>query len=205
MECGGPCSGVPTQSVYLRSNWLWSRCVWACVKSKCVFVWWGMIMLPEGTFVSVLWMDVIISVDDSALALPPLQIARAVCCVLRGRSWGPPGGHGLWVLWSLWCMVGPGVQVAWCWFLLLHELCSAVLWCSALGLGSWLSTDWLSLICLFCLAGVIGFSISLCCLRPAAWVGLRCPGITHQYSKFDIHTLHGRTHTVSIATDLHQT
>lgn len=168
VECGGPCSGVPTQSVYLRSIWLWSRCVWVCARRHVwkvsVFVWWGMIMLREGTFVSVLWMGVIISVDDLALALPPLQIARAVCSVLWSRSWGPPGGHGLWVLWSLWCMVGPGVQVPWCWFLLLRELCSAVLWCSALGLELWLSTDWLALICLFCLAGVIGFSFSVCCL-----------------------------------------
>lgn len=34
-------------------------------------------------------MGVIIHVDNSALALPPLQIVRVVCCVLQGRSWGP--------------------------------------------------------------------------------------------------------------------
>lgn len=43
-------------------------------------------------------MGVIISVDDSALALPPLKIVRVVCCVLQGRSWGPWSADTLVIL-----------------------------------------------------------------------------------------------------------
>lgn len=52
-------------------------------------------------------------------------------------------------------------------------------------MGLWLSTDWP--LCLFWLAKVIGFSIFLCSLWPYAWfstVGLCCPGLTHQYTKW---------------------
>lgn len=37
--------------------------------------------------------------------LPPLKIARAACCVLWVMS---PGGRGLRMHWTFWCVMGPG-------------------------------------------------------------------------------------------------
>lgn len=68
---------------------------------------------------------------------------------------------------------------------------SVVLCCSVMGLGSWLSMEWLNFWSVMYYMGVITFSVYLCPLWSTACigvVGLQCPSLGNQYTKWQTNT-----------------
>lgn len=160
-------------------------------------VCWGVMVLWGHVWVSCEQVWLWLRTSRFSSIATPLKLCGQVLSVV-----GSPGGPGPWMLW--W----GGVQGLTCGASHPDERClgspaSRWWWCSAplggpllfyLGMGVWLSRDWMAL-----MAFVPGRGHWVLCpvLRVAPCLRLQCPSLTNQYTKRQTYTHYTDTSIIS--------